>query len=553
MLGGVAAVILAFFVYLVGRVAQPDMELLYAQLDPSESGQIVSELEARGVSYTVSADGGSIRVPADQVARMRLAMAEQGLPSGGSLGYEIFDRGEGLGTSSFVQNVNHVRALEGELSRTIRSLGGVQNARVHLVLPQRELFSRERNEPSASIVLSLGGQRRMDPQQVRAIQQLVAAAVPRMRPDSVAVIDDRGNLLARTSTGDAATDLLGTAEERRLALENRLSRAAEELLERSVGFGNVRVEVTADLEYDRVTENAEIYDPDGRVVRSTQTVEEMNEDGAGDAPVTVGGNLPDAELLPLDGGGGGGRSSRTEETVNYEISRTMRTHIRESGAVRRLSVAVLINGTHIEGPEGETVFEPRSEQELERLAALARSAVGFDPNRGDSFEIASLPFAEVVPFAHLDGGATVLGLAQRDLMRIAELLVLGVVAVLALLLVVRPLVGRLLTAEGGAEGGAEGLAGALPGFGGFRQPALAGPGGGTASPGLLTGPPGSQVATALEGGAGGMTSEMEEAGVNITQIEGALRASSVRKISELVERHPQETVSIIRTWLYQES
>lgn len=547
MLGGVALVIAAFFIYMISRVSQPQLELLYSELDTADSGQIVGELEARGVPYSLSADGSAISVPGNEVTRLRLAMAEQGLPSGGSLGYELFDRSEGLGTSSFVQNINHVRALEGELARTIRSLGGVQSARVHLVLPQRELFSRERNEPSASIVLSLRGRGQIGPQQVRAIQQLVAAAVPRLQADRVAIVDESGTLLARTATGDEALDFFGTAEERRLALENRLSRAAEELLERSVGYGNVRVEVTAELDYDRITENAEIYDPDGQVVRSTQTVEEMDEQGGGDAPVTVGGNLPDAELLPLGAdGAGGGRSSRMEETVNYEISRTMRTHVRESGAVRRLSVAVLVNGKPITDAEGETVVEARDDAELERLAALARSAVGFNAERGDSFEIASMPFADVLPQATADGVGGFLGLPNRNLMRIAELLVLGVVAVLALLLVVRPLINRLLGSGAASQGGGlSELAQALPGMGGNRQPALAG----GAAAGMLTGP----GALPAQFDPNLPQPEAEDPGVSVAQVEGALRASSVRKISELAERHPHETISIIRTWLYQES
>lgn len=543
MMAGVAAAILAFFIYFAGRVSQPEKELLYAELTTGDSSKIVNELEARQVPYELSPDGSRILVPADQVARLRLAMAEQGLPDGGSLGYEIFDRSDGFGTSNFVQNINHLRALEGELARTIGAFDNIKQARVHLVLPQRELFSRERNDPSASIMLTLAGARGLSPSQVRAIQQLVAAGVPRMSPERVAIVDDKGNLLARTRDSNDEMSVAASADERRIALENRLARAAEELLERSVGIGNARVEVSAELDYDRVTENAEIYDPDGQVVRSTQLVEENSRDSeAGDQPVTVANNLPETQLPELNAGGNSSVNSRTEETTNFEISKTVRTHVRESGSISRLSVAVLVNGRYIENENGQRVYEPRGEEELQRLAALARSAVGYDQNRGDSFEIANLQFADVATGDYTTaGGGGVLGMQQEDLLRIAELLVLGVVAALVLLLVVKPLVGRLIEAS------------ALP------RPALAGGGGG--QPALLGG---GQGATSLlaSGDDDGMpaalpslsiASDGGEAPIDIAQIDGRLRSSTVRMVSEIVDKHPEEAVTILRTWLYQES
>jgi flagellar M-ring protein FliF len=545
MMAGVAALILAFFVYFAGRVSQPENELLYAELTPADSGKIVTELEARNVPYELSSDGSRILVPADQVARLRLAMAEQGLPDGGSLGYEIFDRSDGFGTSNFVQNINHVRALEGELARTIRAFDNVKQARVHLVLPQRELFSRERNDPSASIMLTLAGARGLSPTQVRAIQQLVAAGVPRMQPARVAIVDDKGNLLARTRDSNDELSVVASADERRIALENRLARATEELLERSVGIGNARVEVSAQLDYDRVTENAEIYDPDGQVVRSTQLVEESSRDNeAGDQAVTVANNLPEAQLPELNAGGNSSANSRTEETTNFEISKTVRTHVRESGSIARLSIAVLVNGSYIENADGERVYEPRSDEELQRLAALARSAVGYDESRGDNFEIANLQFVNVASDSYTsasDGG--ILGIQEEDLLRIAELLVLGIVAALVLLLVVKPLVARLLDVSN------------LP------RPALAG-GDAGGHPALLPG--GMQAGTSLlaaSGGDGapaslpslGASPESLDSGVDMAQVDGRLRSSAVRKVSEIVEKHPEEAVTILRTWLYQES
>jgi flagellar M-ring protein FliF len=296
-LGGVGLVMIGFFIFIMTKLSAPNLALLYSDLDPTESSSIVARLEQQGIPYRLSAGGTQIMVPSDQALRLRATLAEGGLPSAGSVGYEIFDKTQSLGTSNFVQSINQVRALEGELSRTIATISGVRASRVHLVLPRRELFSRERQEPSASIILKMKGQNRIDKPQVQAIQHLVAAAVPDLKPSRISIVDDRGNLLAR---GGDATDTRSlasaNAEEMRIAFENRIARSVENLLERSVGFGKVRAEVAADINFERVTENSEVFDPSGQVVRSTQTVEEnqSSSEGQTNQGVTVQTNLPEA-------------------------------------------------------------------------------------------------------------------------------------------------------------------------------------------------------------------------------------------------------------------
>jgi len=542
LMAAVAASTLAFFIYLTSRLATPEMALLYADLDPQDSGQIVSRLEQRNTPFRIGADGTQIFVPADEVGRMRVAMAEEGLPAGGSIGYEIFDRSEGLGTTSFVQNVNHVRALEGELARTIRAITRIKQARVHLVLPKRELFSRDRQEPTASIVLSMQGGKRLERQQVLAIQHLVSAAVPGLKPTMVSIIDSGGNLLARNAEEGDLQGTSTTAQEMRVAHETRLIRTVEELLERSVGRGNVRVQISADMDFDRVTENAETFDPDGQVVRSTQTVEEQSgsSDGEGLPPVTVGGNLPDANLGAGDASGSQSNALRNEETVNYEISKTVTTHVRESGAVRRLSVAVLVNGITTVAEDGTTTYEARSDEEMQQLSSLVRSAVGLNEERGDKLEIVNLPFADAAVDLGVGEGSGFFGFTEAQLMRVAEVLVLGIVAVLVLLLVVRPLIGRMVEGGGGEASVGVGRLADRSGAGatGGGHAALAGPG----QDGLeRLSPSNSEV----------VAEEIDHM-IDLNKVEGRVRASSVRKIGEIVDKHPDEAVAIIRNWLYQE-
>ncbi len=290
-MGAVAVGIVAFFLYLTTQLTSPNLALLYGELSADDSVKIVNRLDSMNVPYTQEEGGTRILVPANQVPRLRMAMAAEGLPNGGSVGYELFDQSDLLGTTSFLQNLNHVRAVEGELARTISSLAQIQAARVHLVMPRRELFSREHREPTASIAVRVRAALRTS--QVEAIQHLVAAAVPGLTPGRVSIIDDKGTLLARgDETEDGAP--ARSAESSRREYERALARSVETLLEQSVGIGKVRAEVSLEMDFDRVTTSEERFDPDGQVVRSTVTEEEAEERAEADAnpAVTVGNNIP---------------------------------------------------------------------------------------------------------------------------------------------------------------------------------------------------------------------------------------------------------------------
>ena len=380
VLSATALALLAFFAWLILRAIEPPYTLLFGSLELDDSAQIVTRLEALGVPFRLQGDGSAIMVPGDQALRLRLALAEEGLPRGGSVGDEIFDQTSALGTTNFLANVNLRRALEGELARTIGALADVRSARVHLVLPRHELFRRDQIEPSASITLRMHGAGRLSRRQVLAVQHLVAAAVPGLAPERIALVDDQGTLLARGGD-DAEGALPSQAEEYREAYEARLKRTIEQLLERSLGPGRVQAEVTADLDLDQITLTEETYDPEGQVVRSAQTVEEETQSAERDEDeaVTAGNNLPNAAAeTPASGRTSNENTTRTEETINYEISRKVRNQTQVGGRVRRLSVAVLVDGRMVPDAAGELVYEPRDAAELEQIASLVRSAIGFD-------------------------------------------------------------------------------------------------------------------------------------------------------------------------------
>lgn len=541
-LGVVAAGLFGLIVFLAIRAGQPPMALLYADLDTRDSAAVVQSLERQRVPYRLEGNGGRILVPVEQVARVRLALASEGLPTGGSVGYELFDRTDSLTTSSFQQGINQVRALEGELARTIRQIQGVRAVRVHLVLPRREPFARQQAEAQASIVLTMAGPQRLDREQVQAIVHLAAAAVPGLKPANISVVDSRGSLLARGGQAVTGLGVALNAEEVRRAHELRLSRAVEELLERTLGVGKVRVEATVEMDFDRITESRESFDPDQQVARSTSSITEQSRGQERQQNVTVGNNLPNPEP---QNAGSITEESRTEETTNFEIGRTLRQIVREAPQVRRQSIAVLVDGT-MARPEGggAPVWRPRTAEELAQITALVRGAVGFDEARGDKIEVVNLRFAEADAGVAEEERLFGLPIGRAEIVRIVETAVFGVIALLALLLVVRPLAGRVL--ERVSPAGGDALAG-LPGTSGL--PALSSPAAAAAAAALAG--PGGQAT--LPGPDGAVPLIEGDSLINVSQVEGQMRASSLRRIAELAEKHPEEALSVIRSWMAQES
>ncbi len=538
-MAGITGALIAFFSFLILRLAEPTYTPLYSNLDPDDAGRIVARLESLGVEHKLRGDGTTILVADDKVLRTRMAMAEEGLPSGGSIGYEIFDNREALGTTSFVQNINHLRALEGELARTIRAIRNVQAARVHLVLPKREVFAREEKKPSASIVLRVMGNG-IATQQVKAIQHLVASAVEGLDPGSVSIVDQRGTLLA-SGDGDSAdgVGMTSALEERNAAFEGRLRKQVEGILSSIVGPGKARVQVAAELHFNRITQSSENFDPESQVVRSTQLTEsvETNSESEGEEAVSAGNELPDSDLAGA-GPSSSSQSSVTEETINYEISRTTTTEIMEAGRIKRLSVAVLVDGIYEEQADGSQSYIGRSEEELTQISALVKSAIGYDEARGDQLEVINLRFAPIEAPEAIEAAEPLLGLYKSDYMRIAEMVILGILGILFILLVFRPLINGLLEAPGTAV-------------------ATIGDGSSDPDAPQLAAPEGEQAMLAEGGGASiealpapdGSIAQM----IDIAQVEGQVKASSVKKVGEIVQNHPEEAVAIVRSWMGQEA
>lgn len=523
VMAGVAAVLTAFFLYVAGALTEPAKTILFSGLESRDAAAVSTKLDAMAVPYDVK-DGGTILVAADQVTRLRMALAQDNLPAAG-VGYELFDKSDAFGTTAFTQNINRLRAMEGELARSIQTIDGIQSARVHLVIPERQVFARDNQSPSASVVVRTRA--RLDRGQVGAIQHLVAASVSALSAKRVAIIDDAGNLLAGGDGGTGGAATAAEHDQQVNSYEERLRSRIESLVSSVVGIGHVRAQITAEMKFDNITTTSEQFDPDSRVVRSSQTVERNSSDANGGAQAMSVANALPGQAQAGTGGGDRSTSGSTEETTNYEINKTVTTSTNDGGTVKRLSVAVVVDSAG----DGKA---PRSEAEMTQIEALVKSAMGFDAARGDQLQVKNMAFAR------LDAGpaepveAPLLGLSSAQWFKIIEAAILCITALLIALFVLRPLIARVFAAQQGEAGtAANTLAAASPVAGALPPPGAVA----AAAPGALPAPEPALVTA--------------RPGIDLTQMESQFGENALKKVGEVVSQHPEEALSIIRTWLHQ--
>jgi len=538
-MGAVTLALVGFFAFVMTKMSNPGMGVLFSDLPIQDSNTITRDLENRGIKFEIRQDGSTILVPRDMTTKLRMEFAGKGLPAGGNVGYEIFDKSDSFSATSLVQGINQLRALEGELARTIKGIDRVSQARVHLAIPEKKLFDREKQEPRASIVVKTRGD--LDASQIRAIRHLVATAVQGLKPERVSIVDETGRLLADGAGNE--TDAAALAQDKQSSHEKRLKTQVEEIVASVVGRGRARVQVAADMDFNRVQQVTDNFDPEGRVVRSTQTrTENQQSQEARDNQVSVARELPAGQNQNTNTPQQKDATQRNEEIVNYEISKTTRTEVIEAGRVKRLSVAVLVDGVYTPGANGQMDYKPRTSEELDRIAALVRSAIGFDRNRGDQVEVINLRFAEGV--TPVEGKQQtfleqMLALTKEDALRLVELTVFGVLTLLVTLLVVRPLLRQM--GIGVKEKNKEASA----------VPQLTGLEGVIAASGMANGGPSQMLALPGPNGEGGLNAANSNQANNVNVIQHALQQSAVDHLGKIVQDNPSESTAIVRQWIAQ--
>ena len=528
LFAGLALALIIFIFSVSTRMGTVDMQPLYNDLDPVDANEIVARLEVANIPYRLEKEGKSLLVASGESGRVRILLAEAGLPRGGSSGYELFDKDEGLGTSSFKQNITKIRALEGELAKTIMSIAGIRNARVHLVLPERQLFSEEKQAPSASVFLRLSASTTLAKSQVMAIQYLVASAVPELKTNAVSIIDNNGNLIAHAQENQEGAGDASTNEDMRSAYQTRLSSELKTLLESTLGVGKVRLQTNVDMDFDQVSTNTETFDPEKSAVRSSQTVTEDNQTTNPTKTVSVENNLPENQGQQSESAAQD-LSRRSEETLNYEVSKQITSQVRQSGVVRKLSVAVVVDGMYDTNDKGERTYKPRTPEELEKIATIVKSAVGYDEERGDKVEVINMQFISFADEAMAEEVTLLDQIDVNNYVKIIETLVLSFIGLLVIFLVIRPLMQKVLESVPEITGGETSdqllaAAGITP---------------------ALEGPTGKAIAGSRQDNAD--SGDM----INIDSIKGQIRTSSIKRVGEIIEQHPEEALNIIRGWIYE--
>lgn len=516
-LAGIALFLISFFAYLFAHIGGSDYAVLYSDLELDNAKQIISELETENVKYKLTDNGTTILVPSDEVNRLRINTADIASSSGGSnVGYEIFDNGDALGSTSFVQNINLIRALEGELARTIRSVDNIKSARVHLVMPKREMFAREEQKPSASVVIRTSDGKKLSLRSIQSIQKLVSAAVPKLDVENIAIVDNAGNLLTGNYESPEAMSAANN-ELIRLEQERKIALSIQNLLENSLGEGSVRAQVNLEMDFDQIVTNEEIYDPDSQVVRSQTSVTEEGVNNTREVPVSVSQNIPNADVVN-NNGGSYSNNARTEEVTNYEISKVVRNKVKNNGEIKRMTVAVLVDGVYETDEKGEKTYRPRTAEEMEKIVSLVKSAVGYDADRGDKVEVENMRFVNILPEVEVKKETLILGFTKAEVMRMSEGLGVAIVAILVILLVIRPLINNAFESQPNSDAKLIGDAG--------RDDNM-----------LLS---------------SFLNEDMSfDDMINVDKVDGRVKASSLKKVNDFIDKNPEAAVNVIRGWLYQ--
>ena len=511
------AFLVIFGVY-VAKIGATEFAVLYSDLEMQDSAKIVQELERRNLAYQAIHDGSVIKVHKSEVVNIRLALAQEGLPNAGSIvGYEIFDKEDSIGATNFSQNIKLIRALEGELSRTITAFEQVEKARVHLVMPQREIFSKEKMEPRASVVLKFKGLKRLGKAEIDAISHLVVTSVPGLEMKGVTIVDTKGAALKIGSSEESSDFGGGKNEEVRVASEERLRQIIENLLESTLGAGKVRARVALEMNFDRIVTNSELYDPDSSVARSVHSIDEKEQTpvASGDeSDVSVANNIP---------GGANGEDPRSkfalieksDQITNYEISKTVKNHISESGLIKKMSIGILVDGQYIKNLDTKEMdYTPRSKEDLDKIANLVKVAVGFDEDRSDKLEVINMKFS-----SELDSDDDDTGWLRENLSSVFQTLVFAIVVLLVLITVIRPIALKAFEVRKIGERNQLGLGGE-----GFNNLNLSLDENGVFDPGL--------VATE-----------------NIADSKKVVADIMLNKVSKVVDSNPQDLVNVLRKWL----
>lgn len=511
MIGGVVVGTIVLLGVLVGMLNEPNMAVLYTNLAEEDASKVVDQLNSQKIAYKIEDNGKTIKVPQEVVYETRLSLASKGIPNSGVVGYEIFDKNT-MGMSEFIQKLNYKRAIEGELSRTIMQVDGVEAARVHIVIPEKSIFKDEEKQPTASIIIKLKSGT-LSKENTLSILNLVASSVEGLQQNRITLMDSHGRLLSKNEDENSVIVATSKQYELKQSVEKYLTRKVQGMLDNVLGLGSSIVQITADLNFDQVEKQMEQYDPDTQVAISEQSL--SNENG--------GKSVSDST------------AQTSQNTItNYEVSKTIQKVVEGTGNVKRLSVAAVINDVPKEVTEKgqkQIVYEPRTQEQLNKLELIIKNAVGFDMQRGDNFSLVNFPFEQnSMKDFPVDEPKADEGFIPKDMDKWTNLIMI-LVAIAASLFIMRALMKRLKT---------EKIV-----VGPYYQDGGYGDDEGKMQPALDTGQAAMQLAAAkkkrMQLPVGDIEDELSD--------EAIKKRTQQDKISNYVSKNPMEAAKLINSWL----
>lgn len=526
-LGAGLILTLIVIITLVFSLSKPALVPLYSKLSVEDSNVITARLQAMNIPFSVSTEKNQILVPVDRLLGLRMTLAQEGLPSSGeAMGYEIFDKSDIIGTSQFVNNVNLVRALEGELARTISSLAPIEGARVHIVMPRNDLFSKTGPSPSASVVVKIRKGKSLNKDDINGIAHLLVTAIPDLQLNNVTILDQKGTPL-KIRNEDEEEHFNDKINLYRTNIEDRLKDAVEDLLAKYVGYGKVKANVAATIDFNREVINIETYDPNGQVTRSQKnsSLDEKEGPEKDEDNVSVATNLPNVnqqsqQPLPITK-----TLSKSDEIINYEISKTISNKVVQWGSIKKLSVAVLVDGNYVlDEKTGKFTYQERSTDDLNKMKALVAAAIGIDNDRGDNIELISMPFSNIDE----DNKENLLSNSLYDNRSLTQLVIIGTILLLAALLILRPLISKLLQRKKKSD---------------QEEDLIKDLGEAMAST--------KNENTGVSGEAGSTSATSNEA--SLARFSERKYEDLINYLNSTIEKSPENAAIILRNWLYQES
>lgn len=533
--------LLLFFGYLITKGATTSLVPVSEEIETFEMGKVIEKLESMNIDYKIT-DRGILMVHKDEKSKVLITLAGLGVKTN-IIGYELFDKVDSFSATNFMQTINNIRAIEGEITRSILTFHNIKNARVHINIPKKSIFQEAEFQPRAAVLLDVKKNKTVENEQIKAIQNLVSVSVVNMKPSSVKVMDTNGKLLSKESEEDSPVSDLKNCNDIKFNYESRLKYQLEDILERSLGIGKVRVNVSVDMDFNHFSENSEKYDPNGKVTRSEQLSDEKTDESSSENQMTIEKEIKEEES-EKNTERSKNNSSKKQQTKNYEISKTVKSLIKNPGEIKQISVAVLVDGSYkINETTKQEEYIARSDSDIEKISALVKSAIGFKKERNDKVEVVNMRFHQETFDMNEESKQFIYGFKKDSVLAIFDKITIGTILLFIIIVVIKPIIQNALKIKTLDPESIDDIMQFTDNFELVKQGSKM-----TDVKNNHLNNSGNPENSKWKDG----PDDIEEK-INIEKIDGMIKKSSVQGISELIDKYPDRSVVVLREWINENS